>query len=1231
MHKCTVKLKKLIHKSYLLIYLIIAIITEKNIRLSEPSGRRYTKKIQEICQCRITMRIEKIELIGFKSFSEKTAFQLHPGITCIVGPNGAGKSNIVDSFRWVLGEQSAKSLRGEKMEEVIFNGSATKKPRGMSEVSLLLSFDSPEQGNGDAQNLTMVARRLYRSGESEYLINRTQCRLRDIKDLFLDTGLEIKSYSILEQGRIGEILNSKPQDRRFLIEEVAGVMKYKVRRAEALSKLESSRLNLQRINDIVTEVRRQINSLDRQVRKAERYKKLSAEMRSIELKIAKRDYAALRESLDRILVEHASLKEEDAVVRAELHKIENAIETKRIGLLDKEKLLEEIASELQGQEKEIADTERMIAVSTTESANLTEYLAKLTQQESDVAQRIALTESRKTELQSTEMDLVSEMDSLRQELAGKNDAIKGMESELFEKEEFIESKRREIFRIAEEISHLRNETGRLLTSVENLERKHTAIVRESDAAKEHLARVESGLKDIDGSLVGRNNELLLLSEQKGILAADIAGHLARLEESRNRMSEAREELASASSRLHSLEEILHEDLSREVLTEHLDIMGSIAEIIEVDEEYEKAIENALSGKVNGFIVHSFEDISGGSPALKEKGIRRTTFVPLDAPPVKPNEIPETDVSVGRDSLLGRAADLVRLHPDNNAFSPLFKGLLNNVLVVKDLYAAFSLLSKSGNDGNPAFTFVTLDGETVEPSGAVTVGEGKGILRRKRETRELEGLIDRKKAEMGRLSEIISTMEASLQDRQASLKDIESAIINAEKEVSLLRLTAENQNEEKERISRKLAYLTIEGEEILKERESLKVAVSDKEAEVERMTARKAEAEQFISTLQEEIAKNKERYETERASITDLRLSLNSCKERTESLRKEMEISLETLSDLSGKQDSLAKEKSGIGSRISQCTEETGRNNDRLRGLVLKADNLKTVLGENREIIRSESEELIRSEQESRAHRSRLDSLAAAINESGVAVAEHRLKIENLSGSVGRNYGIEIGSFDSEPVVIEDEERLAELRTKIQELGPVNLGTLEEYEELKTRYEFLTKQQDDLNKSIAELEEAITKINSTTRRKLREAFEQLNTKFSEVFLLLFGGGKAGLVMTDENNILDSGIDIVVQPPGKKLQNITLLSGGEKALTALALLFASFLIKPSPLCILDEVDAALDESNIDRFARMLRELSGNIQFIVVTHNRATMEAADYIYGITMEEPGVSKVISMQLVES
>jgi chromosome segregation protein len=424
------------------------------------------------------MRIEKIELIGFKSFSERTAFNLHPGITCIVGPNGCGKSNVVDAFRWVLGEQSAKSLRGEKMEEVIFNGSSTKKPKGMAEVTLVVSgMGDPTRDNGnDPQNFTSVTRRLYRSGESEYIANKSVCRLKDIKDLFLDTGLEVKSYSILEQDRIAAILNSRPQDRRFIIEEVAGVMKYKVRKTEAQNKLEASRLNLQRINDIVSEVKRQINALDRQAKKAERYKKLSAEMRTIELKLAKRDYHALRESLENILAEYAALKENEAVKKAELTKIENISETNRLGIFEKEKSLEIIQQEFGDAEKAIAETERLIAVLNTERDNLKEYLAKLFAQRGEFeAKRNELLE-KLGGLNGTEARLSADIEGLKEELRLKNELIESVENELSEKENSVDSKRRDVFSASEELSALRNETGRMQASLEALERKEASLI-----------------------------------------------------------------------------------------------------------------------------------------------------------------------------------------------------------------------------------------------------------------------------------------------------------------------------------------------------------------------------------------------------------------------------------------------------------------------------------------------------------------------------------------------------------------------------------------------------------------------------------------------------------------------------------------------------------------------------------------------------------------------------------
>lgn len=1172
------------------------------------------------------MRIEKIELIGFKSFSERTTFNLHPGITCIVGPNGCGKSNIVDAFRWVLGEQSAKSLRGEKMEEVIFNGSATKKPKGMADVTLVMSgIGDPTQDNGDdSHDLTSVTRRLYRSGESEYMANRTVCRLKDIKDLFLDTGLEVKSYSILEQDRISAILNSKPQDRRFLIEEVAGVMKYKVRRTEAQNKLEASRLNLQRINDIVLEVKRQINALDRQAKKAERYKKLSSEMRAIELKIAKRDYQILKESLEKILVEYNALKENEALKRAELSGLENATEKNRIELLEKEKSLEKLQQEFRDMEKAIAETERLIAVSNKDRDNLKEYLIKLHSQKDEVeTKRIELSEKQE-ELSNIETKLSIDIDGLKDELRDRNESIDMLESGLEEKENIIEAKRREIFRIAEELSHLKNEMARMQTSIEALERKEAALIKDSEDSKRILNEIDSSIKGVEGSLRNKNSEVLLLKEKKGIYIAEHSSTREKIERLRNQLSETKEDLASNISRLESLRELIFDAPTREILSEgsNLHIISSLLDILNVDPQYEKAIENALSEKINSFILKSTEDIEIAISTLKAKGVGRMAFIALDEGG-KMQEESEKDSSTFNEGIIGRAIDFVKV---DAGFADIAKNLLKNILIVKDLRTAFAMRESGDNS-----FFVSIEGEIVEPSGAVIGGEGRGVLKRKRESREIEEIIEQKKNSIDRMQKDINGLQQELSEKESGIRDIESAIVNAEKEMSLSRLTSENYQEEKERIDRKLAYLSIELEEIAKEKESIKNLIREKEALINSIESKKNLTEKYMSDLLEEISQKKTDYEEQRAHITDLRLSITSHGEKIESIQKEKDTVSSTVEELSQKNNSLNDEIKSVEERISERGAEISGNEEKIKGMVSNADEMRGNISDQREALEQENHELLLCEQGIKTLRHEIDSLSSRVSELDVERAEHKLRIENLIENIRQNYGAEIDTLTVEPLMPEDEERLTELRTKIQELGPVNLGTLEEYEELSTRYEFLTKQQADLNKSIAELEEAITKINSSTKRKLREAFETLKVRFSEVFTALFGGGRAELIMTDENNILETGIDIIAQPPGKKFQNISLLSGGEKALAALSLLFASFLIKPTPLCILDEADAPLDESNTARFANMLRELSKDIQFIVITHNRITMEASDYIYGITMEEPGVSKVISMQFVEA
>jgi len=1165
------------------------------------------------------MRIEKIELIGFKSFADKTTFALHPGITCIVGPNGCGKSNVVDAFRWVLGEQSAKSLRGEKMEELIFNGSATKKPKGMSEVSLVVSGlngAGSNNGQGQSDHVT-VTRRLYRSGESEYMINKNTCRLKDIKDVFLDTGLDSKSYSILDQGRIGDILNSKPLERRFIIEEVAGVMKYKIRRAEALSKLDSSRLNLVRINDIIAEVRKQINILDRLAKKAERYKKLSFEMHAIELKIARKEYHQIKESFGLITEEYHSVKEKEVVASAKITEIENKTETRRGSLLEKEKSLEAVQNTFQGMEREIAEIEREIAVARNDISNLEEYHKKLLQQGEEMDQRSLDISARYEELQANSSRISGELEAQAESLKEKSESLRSIEESLSDKEALIEDKRREIFGVSDEISKLRNELSRQESLLESLYRREDTSVRESGDSRRMLEEIESAINAVESEIHGRNNEALLMKEKKEILTEELSTTKARLEEHVQAFSEAREELASCISRMDSLKEIVFDQPTRELIKTNVKVrlVASISDVLDVVADYEKAIESALSEKAESFILESPDDIEEAIFTLKGKSVDKTSFITVSPLPCFAQDtVP--------DGVIGRAIDFVKIR---EGYKQVAENLLGNVLIVKDLRTSFELKAGAGS-----CTFATLAGEVMEPSGAVVIGGEKGIFRRKREIRELEEQVADKKTFIEKMSDEMRTMQQIIFEKEEAIKDVDSSIHTFEKEISLAKLTVEKYMEEKERVSRKLSYLSIELEEIAREKESVTTIIMHTEEQAKAIETRKTDMETELLNLQEGIARKKSELEGYRSEVTDLRLMATSNRERLDAIRNEAESSTKLLEELQQRKANLHAEIADVLERISQRRTGISEQEEKLRKLVAEADLVHQDIAERRGGIENENEDLIVVEQELRGLRQQLSQMTTRLSELDVLKTEHKMRLENLTGNIRNNYGTEIEAIELAEVTSEEEERLADLRNRIQEMGPVNLGTLEEYDELKTRYDFMTRQQEDLNKSIAELEEAISKINNTTKKKLREAFEALKVKFAEVFVTLFGGGRAELFLTDEHNILETGIDVIAQPPGKKLQNLHLLSGGEKALTALSLQFASFLIKPTPLCILDEADAPLDESNTERYSKMLGELSQETQFIVVTHNRTTMAVAQHLYGVTMEEAGVTKVISMQLAE-
>jgi chromosome segregation protein len=1263
------------------------------------------------------VKVKQVELTGFKSFADRTLLPLHNGITCIVGPNGCGKSNIVDAFRWVLGEQSAKSLRGEKMEEVIFQGSAAKKQKGMAEITLVLSYEgspssasvfssetaaakihvpaglplqvlgrglkqgtaegSENNGNnnreGSASDEIIVSRRLYRSGESEYLINKKQCRLKDIRDIFLDTGLDVKSYSILDQVKIGEIINTKPSDRRFLIEEVAGVMKYKARKAEALSKLESSKQNLQRISDIVYEVRRQINTLDRQVKKAEKYKKLIGELKDVELRIAKCKYMELTSILSSLQADIERLGEADSAKKSEISTLENIIDTIRLGIADNEKALSELENTLHGKEKSISDTEKHTAVLKNSIENIKADISRLLHQQEESYTKKAELTKKISDLDDTERSLYINMEGISGELSEKKGLIADIEITIGNTDAELEQKRKELFRLSEDLSSKKNEFHKMQSSYETLKYRESVSLNDMESIKGGITALQKATAEAEGLITGKTSELSEMKAEKNSIIGEIAILKDSIEDKKTALSREREELASNISRLNSLQELIVDSS----LPDFLQRSGNessgfmlLSDAINTKKGFETAIESALSEKINSLIIDNLKDALHAAQVIKEKNIARTAILYTEAKSHE-QENDEELALINHSGIIGRASDFVTFENGNAEamqepliqetmqkpiIQPIIQKvqrILRNIYIVKDLQTAADLLFSgvlSGQSKSTAVYLITQDGEAINSDGWILAGHGKDILKRKREIKELQKIVDEQQAKIKNMEKALQSAYDELSDRKESLRNVEESVIDIEKQISLADQSLQNRQDELERKNRRLSFLETELTTISQEKEQFEAIIKSKSKEIDEVQAERNIIDEDITKLQQTLALYRKEYEEAKSHLTDMKLAIASYREKIEALKKEKNSIIKNIAELQTQKELAAKEVQSAEKKIKESISELHIMENNIKTLIIEADRVRQERAALKETINAETLDVASKGSSLKNLRSDMDIILQQLSSANSKAVERRLRIENIENGIMQKYGLNIknelteeqkigrkdetnveanieASIEEFPDYSEDEDKINALNEKIRELGPVNLGTIEEYEELKTRYDFLTKQQRDLSMSIAELEEAINRVNTTTKRRLREAFESLRAKFSEVFTAIFGGGRADIVLTDEENILESGIEITAQLPGKKLQNLNLLSSGEKALTSLALLFAGFMIKPSPLCVLDEVDAPLDESNTVRFAQMIKGLSKDTQFIVITHNRTTMEVADYLYGITMEEPGASKVISLQ----
>ena len=1183
------------------------------------------------------MRLKRLEMTGFKSFAQRTVVEFNPGITAVVGPNGCGKSNIVDALRWAMGEQSPRHLRGQQMEDVIFNGSDSLPPTGMAEVSII--FD-----NEDGCSLTeystfseiMVTRRLFRSGESEYAINKVNSRLKDVVELFLGTGVGSKAYSIVEQGKVDELVNSKPEERRGLIEEAAGTSKYKSRKVLAEKKLERTQQNLLRVADIVREIERQIRSMELQAKKAERYRALRAELKEKDLAFA----TLQRRTLDQQIADQndhlVSAENRWAEILSRLHGKEAENESIRLSLLDADK-------EIGVQQEDLYRRRAAFQSDEQKCEFLRKDLTRLDQTESELGAGLLQLKER-TSMLAREIE---ELDKAKHSF---------IQLSLFE-ETFLSDKERELEKLQSEIRIAQTELERgkealidlagQIASLKNdaiaKERRRAEITVELTRSCDELVEASKALSDsankmeeTDRALASVRAQMRERALETTLAQASIQALGTAREEKQQQIGALKEQIQENRSRVLSLEDLqknyegCQEGVRAIMLKKQQEpspngVYGLVAEVIEAPQAYEKALTAVLGERLQYVIVKGHREGVEAIEFLKNEASGRGSFIPLGLSRKIYKELPLGEAEV--------VAPLMNVVSVKEGYRDVAEYLLSDVVVVRDLQSGLSLWNRNGYYS----TLVTPDGEVIDPLGIVTGGSDvpleTGFLAQRRRIRDLKL--------------IISELEVQLPREEHELEQLKQELEQADTKKNLL--TAEIHRLEIERVrfehehsaaQREHDRMTQTVQSLRQEQTDLTTAIHLLEDEIQRChgttqlrVEEKSERERKLTDRQTEFEGLRQALETAESCVTESRIrhaALGEKRDHTHAnLANRLKLQEETAQEIAARKTRLADaqiRRAEIEAAIVGLEEALDRNRNELQGLDEQ-------LQAARQSYRALSMELAEIGEAIKELRPQSEAAQEEKSRLQLTLAEKRLELQHLAANLRDKYDVDLETLDSSALAGDGSQtelitEIDELRGRLERMGEVNLAAIGEYEELSQRFGFMSQQKADLEKSIADLQQTIVKLNRICRLRFRESFEAINEKFELIFPRLFRGGKAKLVLTDDNDLLDTGVDIIVQPPGKKLQSITLLSGGEKALTAVSLLFAIFLTKPSPFCFLDEVDAPLDDANIDRFIEMIKEMSAHSQFVLVTHNKKSMQAAEVLYGITMGEPGVSKVVSVKM---
>ena len=1202
------------------------------------------------------MHLQSLELFGFKSFADKTLFNFHEGVTAIVGPNGCGKSNLLDAVRWVLGEQSAKSLRGGEMADVIFNGTDNRKPLSFAEVSLTFT-DCASELNVDWHDVR-VTRRVYRDGISEYLLNKTPCRLKDIQNLFADTGVARSAYSMMEQGKIDMILSSRPEDRRAVFEEAAGITKYKSQKKEALRKLEATEANLLRIGDVIKEVKRQIGSLQRQAGKARRYQALHADLRALDTHYSKKQLAALDADL--------------AHCRADIEKIAKSEQTSR--------------AKIEGDENELAEERRTLDKIDIEDADIRAEAQRLQSEIAGHKSRIEFNRQRKDELG----DLI---ERARSDIAGaenkrKQHAAQIRETDgLIEKtQRFLESKQAELAKVTESLDKLRarrearqadRETARASLSkyearIDKLEDELASITARRELTEEQVRqisgeikeatkareKIEASIKAAHKSTESEQKKLEELRAQSQAAETNLQRQQELLANAENELSTLERTLAEKRSSLEILRQLNAEGeglaQGSQAVLKGLDdperfrdaIVGSLVAQIDVDPKFIPAIEAAFGRNLHAVILKDTQRAEEILTRLTKKKLGQAAlFVPkLGA---------ASHESVRKSLPKGALAWAIDKVIAPRSVESVVRQLLSGVVVFSKLDDALACKKEE-----PTLAMATLDGEFISAQGIVFGGsstvKSDSLLERKarvaalaKEENECANQRDILVQKRDQVKTNAAAASRQLDEARLHHQTAHFAHSTSANKISLL------QAEEKE-AERKIDNLKSENETLGQQIDAADQRIAELEQELDSARNELAEHEAAQSDAEKDEKGARTQEEKTLEDLNDLRLAIATARQRLESLEAQRQPMMARETELV---ELIAARRADIASYESKLAAQTQESRDAEVAIKEQTSRAAEAEAAANKISSQRAARANAVQERENSLRTLRNSLSESQEKRGhlqVRESQLQMQIDNLAESVSRRYQVDLRAFTpdetafdktlrvqlkraekevaaKEDVDLTDEDLqklIADLTRQLDAMGPVNLEAVQEYDELEERYKFLETQNNDLTNSRRELLDVIAKINSTTKQLFADTFAQVRANFKEMFAELFGGGRADLSLMDENDPLNCGIEISAKPPGKQLQSISLLSGGERAMTAVALLFSIYMVRPSPFCVLDEIDAPLDESNINRFVRMLDRFVAQSQFVIITHNKRTIAKADILYGVTMEERGVSKLVGMKL---